>query len=96
VPPAGPKRHTASLHEADDADLAEPLPSVKRVAGAMGIRTYNVLQNNGSLAGQTVFHPHVHLFPKPSAEEGLRRLRDQPAPVQHGDIFQRVRENLAR
>jgi diadenosine tetraphosphate (Ap4A) HIT family hydrolase len=30
-----------------------------------------VLQNNGARAGQTAFHAHVHLVPKPSAASGL-------------------------
>lgn len=66
-----PKHHAPSLHEAADAALAEILVLVKRVARALGVGTYNVLQNNGAIAGQTVFHAHVHLIPKWNESEGL-------------------------
>jgi diadenosine tetraphosphate (Ap4A) HIT family hydrolase len=65
------------------------------VAAAMGIDSYNVLQNNGALAGQTVFHAHLHLIPKPSAEAGLRRVRE-PSRIDHGDVFERVRAALSQ
>jgi histidine triad (HIT) family protein len=89
-----PKRHASSLHEVDDADLAEILPAIKRVARAMGIGSYNVLQNNGAVAGQTVFHAHVHLIPKSSAEDGLRRMVDTHRHVDHGVIFETIRARL--
>ena len=30
----------------------------------LGCDGYNVLQNNGSCAGQTVYHYHMHLIPR--------------------------------
>ena len=30
----------------------------------LGCDGYNVLQNNGTAAGQTVFHFHMHLIPR--------------------------------
>ncbi len=60
----------------------------------MEISSNSVLQNNGALAGQTVFHAHVHLIPKPSRDQGLRRVHDDPAKVDHGTIFEKVRATL--
>jgi histidine triad (HIT) family protein len=34
---------------------------MKKGLGADG---FNVVQNNGSVAGQTVFHLHVHIIPR--------------------------------
>ena len=42
-----------NLHEVDDISLSEILVLIKKIAAAMGIETYNVLQNNGAAAGQT-------------------------------------------
>ena len=36
-----------------------------------GIEQYNVLQNNGPLAHQAVFHVHFHIIPRPSIDKGL-------------------------
>ena len=89
-----PKRHAPSLHEVDDPSLSEILVLIKKVADALEIDTYNVLQNNGALAGQTVFHAHVHLIPKWSETDGLRwdhggRRIDQT------DMSHKIRANLA-
>ncbi|RKP13176.1 HIT-like domain-containing protein, partial [Piptocephalis cylindrospora] len=68
-----PKEHGEFLHNLSDASLADLLPLAKRVAKSLpgGPGQYNVLQNNGKLAHQVVPHVHVHIIPKPNAEEGL-------------------------
>ena len=40
----------------------------KEVLGCDG---YNVLQNNGEVAGQTVFHFHMHLIPRYDGEKTI-------------------------
>jgi histidine triad (HIT) family protein len=47
--------------------LAELGSAVVRVTGAQG---YNVLQNNGRVAGQVVEHVHFHVIPR-KADDGL-------------------------
>jgi len=66
-----PRRHVPNLHDLDDAETMEILSLLKRVALALELKEYNVLQNTGARAGQTVFHAHVHLVPKPTAAAGL-------------------------
>ncbi|MBR5047118.1 MAG: HIT family protein, partial [Eubacterium sp.] len=39
---------------------------------------FNVIQNNGELAGQSVFHFHMHLIPRYKGD-GLNFLAAQPA-----------------
>lgn len=65
-----PKHHAASVHEADDAALAEILVLVKRVAQALGGGNLQRVQNNGAIAGQIVFHAHMHLIRKWSESLG--------------------------
>ena len=40
----------------------------KEVLGCDG---YNVLQNNGEAAGQTVFHFHMHLIPRKAGDQAV-------------------------
>ena len=55
-----------------DAAIGRVLPRICRaVKKATGIEQYNILQNNGPLAHQAVFHVHFHIIPKPSSDEGL-------------------------
>ena len=63
-----PKQHYDNLFEIDDAVSAKVLPLAKKIATALkeefGCDGVNVVQNNGTAAGQTVFHFHVHIIPR--------------------------------
>ncbi|MEE0884952.1 MAG: HIT family protein [Faecalimonas sp.] len=63
-----PKEHYANLYELSDELAAKALIVAKKVitkmTGILGCDGYNVVQNNGEAAGQTVFHFHVHLIPR--------------------------------
>lgn len=70
-----PKEEASTLDKLSDesaAALGRVLPRICRaIVLATGCENYNVLQNNGSLAHQAVFHVHFHIIPKPSGTEGL-------------------------
>ena len=63
-----PKSHAAGLLDADDKLLAELIVRVKKVAAQikdrLGCDGFNILQNNGEAAGQTVKHIHFHIIPR--------------------------------
>jgi len=70
-----PKEPAPTLGELSDesaAAIGRVLPRICRaIKRVTGCEAYNVLQNNGSVAHQAVFHVHFHVIPKPSTEEGL-------------------------
>jgi histidine triad (HIT) family protein len=70
-----PKEAVATMDQLSDesaAALGRALPRLCRaVKKASGCEDYNVLQNNGAPANQSVFHVHVHIIPKPSEDQGL-------------------------
>ncbi|KXX82401.1 Hit family protein 1 [Madurella mycetomatis] len=66
-----PKIHGEKLTDIPDDHLTELLPVAKKLAIATGAQEYNILQNNGKGAHQEVGHVHVHMIPKPNAQEGL-------------------------
>ena len=41
--------------------------AVKKVTGASGIK---IVMNNGALAGQEIFHAHIHIIPKFQIQDG--------------------------
>lgn len=63
-----PKEHYANLYELDDTLASKALVLAKRLTTALkdvlGCEGYNIVQNNGEAAGQTVFHFHMHLIPR--------------------------------
>ena len=63
-----PKEHYANLYELPDELAAKVLVLAKKMTTKLkdivGCDGYNVLQNNGEAAGQTVSHFHMHLIPR--------------------------------
>ena len=63
-----PKNHFADLTELDEETAAKVLPVAAKIGRALkaglGCAGFNVVQNNGAAAGQTVPHFHVHLIPR--------------------------------
>ncbi|KAJ1931217.1 Adenosine 5'-monophosphoramidase, partial [Linderina pennispora] len=67
-----PKHHADRMHELPDMYLMDVMLVAKRIALAMGLESYDILQRNGSLIYQQVSHVHYHLVPKPKPRQGLR------------------------
>lgn len=63
-----PKEHYANLYELDDEVASKVLVLAKkmiiRLTDILGCDGYNIVQNNGETAGQTVHHFHMHLIPR--------------------------------
>ena len=63
-----PKEHYRNIYELPDALAAKVLPLAKKLATHMTevlhCDGFNIIQNNNEVAGQTVFHFHVHLIPR--------------------------------
>ena len=63
-----PKAHAANLYELPDELAGKAMVLAKKMITKMtdvlGCDGYNVVQNNGAAAGQTVFHFHMHLIPR--------------------------------
>ncbi|MEP6862052.1 MAG: HIT family protein [Deltaproteobacteria bacterium] len=70
-----PKQEAATLDRLSDeasAAIGRVLPRISRaVLAATGAKAFNVLQNNGELAHQAVFHVHFHIIPKYDDASGL-------------------------
>ena len=70
-----PKEEATTLDQLSDesaAALGRVLPRLCRAIKAVtGTEQFNVLQNNGPMAHQAVFHVHFHIIPKPSVDQGL-------------------------
>ncbi len=63
-----PKEHYADLYELPENAAADVMKLAKKLAAHMTevlqCDGFNIVQNNGEVAGQTVFHFHMHLIPR--------------------------------
>ena len=63
-----PKSHAANIYELPEELAGKAMILAKKMAGKMteGLKCdgFNIVQNNGEIAGQTVFHFHMHLIPR--------------------------------
>ena len=68
-----PKEHYANVYELSDELASKVFVLAKDMATKLkdivGCDGFNILQNNGVAAGQTVFHFHMHLIPRYENDE---------------------------
>lgn len=70
-----PKEHFADLTELPEHYAARVMPLAGKIGSAMkaglGAQGFNVVQNNGEAAGQTVRHFHTHIIPRYGREDEM-------------------------
>ena len=68
-----PKEHYANIYEIPEEKAAKAMLLAKKMATvmteALGCDGFNIVQNNGEVAGQTVFHFHMHLIPRYNGDQ---------------------------
>lgn len=67
-----PKEHYANLYELPEEMAGNVMKLAQKMATQitekLGCEGFNLVQNNGDLAGQTVYHFHLHLIPRYRAD----------------------------
>lgn len=63
-----PKEHCTNIYDIDEDIAGKVMKTAKKLATKMTVALncdgFNLLQNNGETAGQTMFHFHMHLIPR--------------------------------
>jgi histidine triad (HIT) family protein len=91
-----PKEHAANIYEIPDELASKAIILAKKMAGkmteALACDGFNILQNNGEAAGQTVFHFHMHLIPRYQGDKvGLTWEQGTLDDAQKEEILRKVR-----
>ena len=95
-----PKEQSATLDGLSDeasAAVGRVLPRISRaVLTASNARDFNILQNNGEAAFQSVFHVHFHIIPKHNDGSGLAWpfATTQLDPEEGAILAERIRSHL--
>lgn len=96
-----PKAHYANLYEIPDELAAKAMLLAKKMitvnTAALSCDGYNVVQNNGEAAGQTVFHFHMHLIPRRNGDQaGVTWTPGTLTEEDKQDVLNRVSEQLKK
>ena len=83
-----PKEHYTNLYELPEDTAGEAMKLAKKMMTKMterlGCKGFNLVQNNGELAGQTVFHFHMHMIPR--YEEDGQKIGWSPREVTQEEL----------
>ena len=90
-----PKEHYANLYELPEETAADAMKLAQRKMRKMTEKLdcdgFNIVQNNGEAAGQTVFHFHMHLIPRYKNDgEILKYIAGDPGPEE----LERIKKTL--
>lgn len=74
-----PKKHVKDMFEYDEDLAAAVFSRIPKIARAIkksnpAIKGMNIVNNNGEVAYQSVFHSHIHLIPRYTAEDGFKMI----------------------
>ena len=95
-----PKSHAANIYELSDEMAAKAMILAKKMATAMTAALkcdgFNIVQNNGECAGQTVFHFHMHLIPRYKGDQvGIKWHPGELSDADKEEILLKVKEQLS-
>ena len=95
-----PKSHAANIYELSDEMAAKAMILAKKMATAMTAALkcdgFNIVQNNGECAGQTVFHFHMHLIPIYKGDKvGITWHTGELSDADKEEILLKVKEQLS-
>lgn len=70
-----PKKHVRNILEMDEKTAEKTFSKLPKVAKAVQKATkakgVNIINNNEEIAGQTVFHAHIHIVPRFDEKDGI-------------------------
>lgn len=74
-----PKEHYADIYEIEEDVAGRAMKLAKKLAchmtNVLSCDGFNLIQNNHEVAGQTVFHFHLHLIPRYVGDKNADLLR---------------------
>lgn len=92
-----PKEHFDNIFSMDEKTAGHVFAVASKIAkflnDELGCDGMNLLQNNGEIAGQTVFHFHMHLIPRYKGDEvGLTWKAGELSDEVRDEILKKVRD----
>lgn len=91
-----PKEHYANVFEMPEELIGKAYKLAQNVAKVLDEITdcegINILQNNGEMAGQTIFHFHIHVIPRYNKSDMLMWKTQEPDQEAIHSIINKAQE----
>lgn len=92
-----PKNHYKNIYEIPDETVADAMILAKKMAikmtQALHADGFNIVQNNNEIAGQTVFHFHIHLIPRYEGDgQNINWVPGEMSQEELGEIKKQISE----
>lgn len=90
-----PKKHVKNIFEYDDELAQKVLTKIPMIAKAVrnfdpNIQGLNIVNNNGEIAYQSVFHSHIHFIPRYGSNEGFQMKFDDNTNEYDDDKLEQI------
>ncbi|WP_220729474.1 HIT family protein [Apilactobacillus zhangqiuensis] len=94
-----PKKHVANIYEYDEKLAEQVFSRIPKIARAIqksapDILGMNIVNNNGELAYQSVFHSHFHLIPRYSENDGFSMSFQDNSDKYNEEAFEQIKANI--
>ncbi|KOY79286.1 HIT family protein [Apilactobacillus kunkeei] len=94
-----PKKHVANIYEYDEKLAEKVFSRIPKIARAIqksapDILGMNIVNNNGELAYQSVFHSHFHLIPRYSENDGFSMNFQDNSDKYNEEAFEQIKANI--
>lgn len=94
-----PKKHVPDIFAYDEELASEVFARIPKIARAVkasnpDIKAMNIVNNNGELAYQSVFHSHFHLVPRYSNEDGFKMIFQDNSSKYNNDIYTKIQQSI--
>lgn len=89
-----PKQHFANILEVDDDTLSHLFKTVKKISQTImtkcNAQGLNVLTNTNQIAGQTVYHFHIHILPRYDEKELIIDFNDNSDKTDLDEVYNKI------
>ncbi|MGQ2282726.1 HIT family protein [Apilactobacillus kunkeei] len=94
-----PKKHVDNIYEYDEKLAEQVFSRIPKIARAIqksapDILGMNIVNNNGELAYQSVFHSHFHLIPRYSENDGFSMSFQNNSDKYNEEAFEQIKTNI--
>lgn len=96
-----PKKHVKNIFDYDDELAAAVFARIPKIARAIkasnpDIIGMNIMNNNGRVAYQSVFHSHIHLLPRYSASDPFEIKFTDNSASYNETKYKEIQDNIIK